>query len=46
MRSNIAKLLDVNIDQVSVKAGTNEKLDEIGKGHAVKAEAIVLLIEK
>lgn len=46
MRRNIANLLEINIDQVSVKAGTNEKLDEIGKGNAVKAESIVLLIEK
>ena len=46
MRNNIARLLEININQVSVKAGTNEKLDEIGKGKAVKAESIVLLIEK
>jgi 2-C-methyl-D-erythritol 2,4-cyclodiphosphate synthase len=46
MRKNIAKLTDVSIDQVSVKAGTNEKLDDIGRGEAVKAESIVLLIEK
>ena len=46
MRKNIAALLDINLDRVSVKAGTNEKLDEIGKGNAVKAESIVLLIEK
>ena len=46
MRENIAHLLEINIDQVSVKAGTNEKLDEIGKGNAVKAESIILLIKK
>ena len=46
MRNNIAALLDVEIDCVSVKAGTNEKLDEIGKGNAVKAESIIMLIEK
>lgn len=46
IRKNIAKLTNVNIDQVSVKAGTNEKLDDIGRGEAVKAESIVLLIEK
>lgn len=46
MRNNIATLLEVEIDCVSVKAGTNEKLDEIGKGNAVKAESIVMLIEK
>ena len=46
MRENIARLLKVNIDQVSVKAGTNEKMDELGKGNAVKAESIILLIER
>ena len=46
MRNNIARLLKVDIDQVSIKAGTNEKLDEIGKGNAVKAESIILLREK
>lgn len=46
MRENIARLLKVNIGQVSVKAGTNEKMDELGKGNAVKAESIILLIKK
>ena len=46
MRINIANILETSIDNVSVKAGTNEKLDEIGKGLAVKAESIVLLKEK
>ena len=46
MRQNIADLLDVNLDAVSVKAGTNEGLDATGRGEAVKAEAIVLLKEK
>lgn len=46
MRENIARLTFVNLDQVSVKAGTNEKLDEIGQGLAVKAESIVLVIKK
>ena len=46
MRKNIASLLETDIKNVSVKAGTNEKLDEIGKGFAVKAESIVLLKEK
>ena len=46
MCQNIAKLLRVNIDCVSVKAGTNEGMGDIGKGEAVKAESIVLLKEK
>ena len=46
MRNNVAKLLSVNLDQVSIKAGTNEKLDATGMGLAVKAESIILLKEK
>ena len=39
-------LLKTDIKNVSVKAGTNEKLDSIGQGLAVKAESIVFLKEK
>lgn len=46
MRENIAKLLKVKVDAVSVKAGTNEKLDAVGNLQAVKAESIILLKEK
>ena len=46
MRKNIASLLHTNIENVSVKAGTNEKLDAIGEGRAIKAISIVLLKEK
>ena len=46
MRKNLAALLNVDVDDVSVKAGTNEGLDEIGQDKAVKAEAIVLLKKK
>ena len=46
MRSNISRLLQIGVDRVSVKAGTNEGLDALGEGVAVKAESIVLLEEK
>lgn len=45
MRKNLAHYLETDINNVSVKAGTNEKLDALGRGEAVKAEAIVLLEE-
>ena len=45
MRKNLAGLLETDIKNVSIKAGTNEGLDALGKGEAVKAEAIVLLKE-
>jgi len=43
MRSNIASLLNIDISCVSVKVGTNEKMDSIGQKKAVQADAIVLL---
>ena len=43
MRSNIASLLDVEIDCVSLKAGTNEGCGEVGRGEAVEATSNVLL---
>ena len=46
MRHNIANILETSIDNVSVKAGTNEGLDALGRGEAVKAEVIVLLKEE
>lgn len=45
MRENIAKLLNTDLDNVSVKAGTNEGLDAIGRGEAIKAEVVVMLKE-
>lgn len=46
MRNNVANLLQVNIDQVSIKAGTNEKCDEVGKGEAIEATSMILLRKK
>lgn len=46
MRQNLALLLNTSLENVSIKAGTNEGIDEIGQGKAVKADAIVLLKEK
>ena len=46
MRENLANLLETDINNVSIKAGTNEGVGPLGQGEAVKAEAIVLLKEK
>lgn len=46
MRENIANLLNTSIDNISVKAGTNEGLDDVGHGLAIRVDAIVLLNEK
>ncbi len=43
MRSSIAGLLDVEMDAVSVKASTNEKMGFTGRGEGVVAYAVVLV---
>lgn len=43
IRARIAELLNLEITQVSLKATTNEGLDAIGRGEAIKAVAMVLL---
>lgn len=43
MRENLARVLEIEIDCVSVKAKTGETVDAVGKGEAVKVEAVVLL---
>lgn len=44
IRTSLAKLCNIELDRVSVKAKTNEGLDSLGKGEAIKAE-VALLIE-
>ena len=43
MRKNIADILSVDIDQISVKATTTDKLGAIGRGEGIASSAIVLL---
>ncbi len=45
MRNVIAKLLDLRVDQISIKAKTSEKVGIVGRGEAAIAEAVVLLIK-
>jgi 2-C-methyl-D-erythritol 2,4-cyclodiphosphate synthase len=45
MRSRVADLLGTPIDNVSIKAKTNEGLDAIGRGEAIAATVVVLLQE-
>jgi 2-C-methyl-D-erythritol 2,4-cyclodiphosphate synthase len=44
MAHSLAGLLQVDISQVNVKAGTNEGCDAIGRGDAIAAHAVVLLV--
>ena len=46
MRENLAKVLEIEIEFVSIKAKTGEKVDAVGEERAIKAEAIILLQKK
>jgi len=43
MQASLASLLGVSVEQVNVKAGTNEGCDAVGQGQAIAAHALVLL---
>ena len=43
MRKNIADTLSANLDQISVKATTTDKMGFIGKGEGIAATAVVLI---
>lgn len=45
MREKISTLLDLELNQVSVKAGTNEKLGFVGRGEGAAVLSTVLLIK-
>lgn len=40
---NLAELLETDLENISVKAKTGEKVDAVGERRAIKTEAIVLL---
>lgn len=46
MRVNIAKALNIDIDQINVKATTEEGLGFTGEGLGISSQAITLLIKK
>ena len=43
IRENVASLLETDINNVSIKAGTNEGCGEIGRGEAVEVTSFVSL---
>ena len=44
MRENLARMLETELNCISIKAKTGEGLDAIGKEQAIKAESVVLLV--
>ena len=44
MRQALAEMLGATVEQINVKAGTNEGCDAIGRGEAIAAHAVVLLV--
>lgn len=45
MRQVISDVLEIDIDQVNVKATTNEKMGYLGREEGIAAQAVVLLIK-
>ena len=43
MSGRLAELLGIEIERVSIKAKTGEGVDGVGRGEAIRAEAVVLL---
>lgn len=46
IRQHLAESLGVEIDRVNVKAKSGEEVGPVGRGEAVAADAVVLLIQK
>ncbi len=46
MRENIARTLNAGVDQVNVKATTEEGLGFSGRGEGISAHAVVIMLEK
>lgn len=44
MRERLASVLLIDVDQVNIKAKTNEGLESVGRGEAMAAQAVALLI--
>lgn len=46
MKKILANALNIEIDLVSIKAKTNEKVDAVGELKAIEANAVVMLVKK
>ena len=45
MRKAIAQTLNIELEQISIKATTNEKLDSVGREEGICSYAVVLLLK-
>ncbi len=43
MREKLSSLLNIEVGRVSIKCGTNEKMDAVGRGEAIRSTSVVLL---
>ena len=46
MRKNIASILEIDVEDVGIAAMTNEGMDAVGQGKAIRANAVCLLERK
>jgi len=46
MKKLLADVLNIELDMISIKAKTNEKMDAVGRLEAIGANAIIMLIKK
>ena len=46
IRRHLAGALGLSPDQVSIKAKTNEGMDAVGRGEAIAAHAVVVLVAR
>lgn len=43
MRTNLARVLGIDVSRVNIKGKTHEKVDAVGEGRAVEVHVVVLL---
>ena len=43
MKEVLSRILETDLENVSIKAKTNEKMDAVGKELAIEAHAVVML---